>query len=48
LSAPATSDAKRIAALSPLGVSWLVLEAPAVTSFDCPYSNTSAKVCRLR
>jgi hypothetical protein len=48
LSAPTTTDAMRIAALSPLGVSWLVLDARASTSLDCPYTNSSVKVCRLR
>ena len=44
----ATGDALRLASLSPLGVSWLVLDARATTSFDCPYSNSAVKVCRLR
>jgi hypothetical protein len=48
LSAPATTDADRVAALIPLGVSWVVLEATAQTSFDCPYRNDAVKVCRLR
>ena len=48
LSAPSTSDAQRIAALRPLGVSWIVLESRAVTEFNCPYANADVKVCRLR
>jgi hypothetical protein len=48
LSAPNQTDAERIAALSPLGVTWIVLESTATTSFDCPYRNAAAKVCRLR
>jgi len=44
----ATADAHRIAALTPLGVSWLVLDARAATNFDCPYANGTVKVCRLR
>jgi len=48
LSAPATTDAARMAALTPLGVSWVVLEATAQTRFDCPYSNAAVRVCRLR
>jgi hypothetical protein len=48
LSAPASTDAMRIATLSPLGVSWLVLDAHAATNLDCPYANALVKVCRLR
>jgi hypothetical protein len=40
-------DAWRIAALRPLGVSWLVLERDAVTGFVCDYMNSAVKVCRL-
>ena len=42
------TDADRLAALSPLGVSGVVLQAGAQTNFDCPYSNAAVKVCRLR
>lgn len=42
-----STDADRIAALSPLGVSWVVLKAGAATSFDCPYENAAVRVCRL-
>lgn len=48
LSAPAKTDAERAAVLRPLGVTWIVLETHAVTSLDCPYSNASVRVCRLR
>ena len=48
LSGPAMTDTGRLAALSPLGVSWVVLESGAATNFDCPYANAAAKVCRLR
>lgn len=48
LSSPTTSDAMRIASLSPLGVSWLVLDSRAATNLDCPYTNAAVKVCRLR
>lgn len=48
LSAAGTTDAQRVAALGPLGVSWVVLRAGAATGFDCPYANTAVKVCRLR
>lgn len=41
------SDAERIAALKPLGVSWTVLKKEAKTGFDCPYGNAAVKVCRL-
>jgi hypothetical protein len=42
-----TTDAERIAALRPLGVSWVVLQAQATTDLDCPYENAAVKVCRL-
>lgn len=48
LSALQTTDSQRIATLSPLGVSWVVLEAGATTHLDCPYSNAAVRVCRLR
>lgn len=48
LSSRQETDARRIAALSPLGVSWVVLETGAATGFDCPYRNAAVKVCRLR
>jgi hypothetical protein len=48
LSAQNETDSQRIRALGPLGVSWIVLESGAATSFDCPYRNAAAKVCRLR
>jgi hypothetical protein len=41
------TDAERLAALRPLSVSWVVLEASAATTFDCPYANAAVKVCRL-
>ena len=48
LNAAPTTDAERVAALGPLGVTWLVLEEDTATGFDCPYQNASVKVCRLR
>jgi hypothetical protein len=42
-----STDADRIAALTPLGVSWVVLNARSATSFDCPYENAAVRVCRL-
>jgi hypothetical protein len=48
LSAPSTSDDERLSALRPFGVTWVVLEAVAVTRFDCPYRDSSVKVCILR
>jgi hypothetical protein len=41
------SDAQRIAALRPLGVTWVVLEHGATTGFACAYANEAVKVCRL-
>jgi hypothetical protein len=41
------SDARRLASLRPLGVTWLVLERDAVTGFGCDYVNGAVKVCRL-
>jgi hypothetical protein len=40
-------DARRIAVLRPLGVTWVVLEREAVTGFACAYENEVVKVCRL-
>jgi len=42
------SDAQRLAALAPFGVSWIVLGQSAKTNFPCPYSNRAVKVCRLK
>jgi len=47
LSALATTDRERVAALGRLGVTWVVLQAGAATSFDCPYANAAVRVCRL-
>jgi hypothetical protein len=41
------TDAERLTALRPLGVTWIVLEQGAVTAFSCEYANTAVKVCRL-
>jgi hypothetical protein len=43
----AEPDARRIAVLRPLGVTWVVLERDAVTGFACVYANDAVKVCRL-
>jgi hypothetical protein len=40
-------DARRIAVLRPLGVTWVVLEREAVTGFACAFANEAVKVCRL-
>ena len=40
-------DARRIGVLRPLGVTWVVLERGAATSFLCEYANEAVKVCRL-
>jgi hypothetical protein len=42
------TDARREAALVPLGVDWVVLQAGAVTALPCPYGNAAVRVCRLR
>jgi hypothetical protein len=47
LSAPSTTDERRVAALQPLGVTWLVLQAGAATRLNCPYGNSSVRVCQL-
>jgi hypothetical protein len=41
------TDAKRIATLRPLGVSWVVLPTGASTGFTCGYTDEAVKVCRL-
>jgi hypothetical protein len=41
------TDAKRIATLRPLGVSWIVLPAETPTGFTCGYEDEAVKVCRL-
>ncbi|HET9086139.1 MAG TPA: DUF6798 domain-containing protein [Acidobacteriaceae bacterium] len=43
----AWNDRQRIQALAPYQVSWIVLPRNAVTRFDCPYSNSAVRVCRL-
>jgi len=43
----AEPDVRRVAALKPLGVSWVVLERDAVTAFACEYVNEAVKVCSL-
>lgn len=43
----AWNDRQRIQALAPYRVSWIVLPRNAVTHFDCPYSNSAVRVCRL-
>jgi hypothetical protein len=40
-------DNARIAALRPLGVTWVVLDKDALTNFKCDYENGTVKVCRL-
>jgi hypothetical protein len=47
LSAPSTTDAQRLSALRPLGVTWLLLESAAATRLQCPYANSAVKLCRL-
>ena len=43
----AESDSRRIAALKPLGVTWVVLQRANTTRFACNYENAAVKVCRL-
>jgi hypothetical protein len=43
----AQPDARRLAVLRPLGVTWVVLERGATTDFACVYANEAVKVCRL-
>jgi hypothetical protein len=43
----AQPDARRVALLRPLGVTWVVLERSAVTDFVCEFANQAVKVCRL-
>jgi hypothetical protein len=40
-------DARRVALLKPLGVTWVVLERSAATDFVCEFANEAVKVCRL-
>jgi hypothetical protein len=42
------SDAQRIARLTSLGASWMVLPANAHTAMPCPYRNSAVLVCRLQ
>jgi hypothetical protein len=48
LNSPTTTDAARVTALTPLGVTWIVLNAQTPTALTCPYTNAAVKVCRLR
>lgn len=41
------TDTAREAALRPLGVTWIILEANSLTGWQCPYVNETVKVCRL-
>ena len=41
------NDEQRIAALTPFGVSWIVLAGNVSTNFDCPYENSTVRICRL-
>ena len=40
-------DAARMAALKPRGVTWVILERPSPTQWQCPYTNAWVKVCQL-
>lgn len=41
------NDARRVAALAPLGVDWVVLDRNATTGFSCGFENGAVKVCEL-
>ena len=41
------TDAQRVARLTPLGATWMVLPAGAHTAMPCPYRNDALLVCRL-
>ncbi len=41
------TDAERVAALRPLGVTWVVMDKGAATEFACDFANAAVKVCRL-
>jgi hypothetical protein len=41
------SDDQRLAALKPMGVTWVVLQRNSVTGFRCEFANEAVKVCRL-
>lgn len=43
----AETDARRVAALAPLGVDWVVLDSKAQTGFSCGFENGAVKVCRM-
>ncbi len=47
LTAPTTTDAARISTLTPLAVTWLVLDTSTQTHLTCPYTNSTVKVCHL-
>ncbi len=41
------SDQERVMRLRPVGVTWVLLGAGAVTRLDCPYRNSAVAVCKL-
>jgi hypothetical protein len=41
------TDAQRIAELTALGATWLLLPSQTETAFPCPYRNTVVAVCRM-
>jgi hypothetical protein len=41
------TDAQRMAALTPLGATWILLAPQAETQFSCPYRNGVVVVCRM-
>jgi hypothetical protein len=43
----AATDAERLDRVRRLGATWMLLPSGASSSFDCPFHNMAAKVCRL-
>ncbi len=42
------SDTERLARLTPLGATWILLPPTAPTALPCPYRNAAVQVCRLK
>jgi hypothetical protein len=42
------TDSERVATLTPLGATWLLLPPNAATELPCPWRNTVVVVCRIR
>lgn len=48
LSIDQMSDTERVARLTPLGATWILLPPTALTASPCPYRNAAVQVCRLK